>query len=73
VSLLEPPRGHDEEVEPLAALQAERADLEHERDGELVRDRWDVVREVGDLVAAEALQAGAHASGVIPSRNAAFC
>src|SRR6266568_4573832 len=56
----EPAGRDDEQVEALLPPEAERADLEDERHGELVRDVRGEALQVLDLVAAQALQAGAH-------------
>lgn len=60
VALEEPGGCRGEEVEALASLEAERPDLEHERDRERLRVLRAEPGEVGDLVAPEGLEARAH-------------
>ncbi len=64
VAPLQPARRRHQQLEPLAPALAEDAHLQHQRDGELVRHRRAPALQVGNLVAAEALEAGAHRANV---------
>src|SRR5512146_3084657 len=56
----EPGGRHDEQSEPLPSTEAKRADLQNERDREVVRVRWLPARKVRDLVTGERFQASSH-------------